>query len=179
SNATATLLASMLFVGIALACPLAGWLYPYIRSQLRPIFFCAALLMCATLSWVIYWPPTSLWMYGAVMIFLGGFSCVYVMSYTYVKEIVDESISTTAIGFTNALCVATVPVLQPLIGYLLQFSHNRNSVGADDVYNLVDYQFALAVLPISLLIAAALSWFIFRVPGEVTEKVLGSPQTNE
>ncbi len=163
SNATATLLASMIYVGTALTCPIIGWAYPHIRQHLREIFFTAPLLMCAMLVWIIYWPPSSLVLYSVLMIFLGVFSCVYVLCYTYVNDIAEENVSTTAIGFTNSLCVITVPILQPLVGYLLPTS---------GVYTTGDYQYALAVLPLSLLIASTLSLYIFRAPQAVKEAAI-------
>ena len=96
------------------------------------------------------------------MVLMGMISSVYVLSFTYVKEIVPTAVQTTAIGFTNALCVGTVPIFQPLIGYLLQVSASwRHGLDGVDVYDAVDYQIALSVLPAALLIAAVLAWYIF------------------
>lgn len=162
SNATATLLASMIYVGTAIACPIAGWIYPHVRQHLRQIFFGAPLLICITFVWLIYWPPTSLVLFAVLMIFVGAFSCVYVLCYTYVNDIAQDNVKTTAIGFTNSLCVVTVPILQPLVGYLLQFSHAAGVVAGKGTYDAADYQFALAVLPITLIIASGLSLFIFK-----------------
>lgn len=165
SNATATLLASMIYVGTAITCPIIGWAYPHIRQHLSQVFFWAPLLMCAMLVWIIYWPPSSLVLFSLLMIFLGVFSCVYVLCYTYVNDIAEENVTTTAIGFTNSLCVITVPILQPLVGYFLPTS---------GVYTTGDYQYALAVLPLSLLIASTLSLFIFRSEVEPKETLIAS-----
>jgi MFS family permease len=167
----ATIIASMLFVGLAIGCPLIGMLYPVVRHQLRAVFVSVALLLSLLLSWIIYLPPTSLVLYGAIMVLMGMICSVYVLSFTYVKEIVPAPVQTTTIGFTNALCVGTVPIFQPLIGYLLHVSANwrHNSVGVE-VYEAIDYQIALSVLPISLVIAAVLAWFIFAKEAVETDE---------
>ncbi len=158
----ATLVVSMLFVGLAFGCPVIGLIYPAVRNHLRAVYVSAALTLGILLTWLIYWPPTSLFLYGGIMIVMGVFSCVYVLSFTYVKESVSPDVQTTAIGFTNALCVGTVPIFQPLVGYILHLSANwRHSGTGLEVYDAVDYQWALSVLPLSLLIAAVLGWFIF------------------
>lgn len=158
----ATLVVSMIFVGLAFGCPVIGMIYPLVRDYLRAVYVSAALVLGILLTWLIYWPPTSLILYGGIMAVMGVFSCVYVLSFTYVKESVAPDVQTTAIGFTNALCVGTVPLFQPLVGYLLHVSANWRHSGAGlEVYDAVDYQWALSVLPLSLLIAAVLGWFIF------------------
>lgn len=158
----ATLLVSMIFVGLAFGCPVIGLIYPMIRNHLRTAYVSAALTLGILLAWLIYWPPTSSVLYGGIMVVMGIFSCVYVLSFTYVKETVSPDVQTTAIGFTNALCVGTVPIFQPLVGYILHLSANWRHGGAGlEVYDATDYQWALSVLPLSLLIAAILGWFIF------------------
>lgn len=158
----ATLVVSMIFVGLAFGCPVIGMIYPVVRDHLRAVYVSAALILGILLAWLIYWPPTSLVLYGGIMAVMGVFSCVYVLSFTYVKESVSPDVQTTAIGFTNALCVGTVPFFQPLVGYILHLSANWRHRGVGlEVYDAVDYQWALSVLPLSLLIAAVLGWFIF------------------
>ncbi len=162
STAQATMVSSMLFVGLAIGCPLVGLLYAPLRPHLRLVFVMVALTLAVLLSWIIFMPPESLVLFSAIMIIMGATSSVYVLSFTYIKEIVPQDVQTTTMGFTNALCVGTVPIFQPLVGYLLQFSskwrHGLESVGAYDAF---DYQLALSVLPLSLIIAAVLAWFIF------------------
>jgi MFS family permease len=175
STTQATVVTSMLFVGLAIGCPLIGWLYTPLRPHLRSVFVGIALLLCVLLSWIILLPPSSLVVFSAIMIVMGMISSVYVLSFTYVKEIVPVDVQTTSIGFTNALCVGTVPIFQPLVGYLLQVSADwRHGAVSVDVYDGVDYQIALAVLPLSLLIAAVLAWYIFA-EDKVTDDIVAVP----
>lgn len=166
-TAHATIVASMLFVGLAVGCPVIGLLYPRVRPHLRVIFVSMALALSLLLSWLIYLPPTSLIAYSAIMIVMGMICSVYVLSFTYVKELVPVNVQTTAIGFTNALCVATIPIFQPLVGYLLHLAAQwRISPGEPEIYTVADYQWALSVLPIALVIAAGLALFIFDKKSE-------------
>lgn len=175
SISQATTVSSMLFVGLAIGCPTIGFFYPRLRRHLRTIFVAVSLMLSLLLSWIIYMPSSSVVMFGAIMVMIGLLCCVYVLSFAYVKEIIPAAVQSTAMGFTNALCVGTVPVFQPLIGYLLHVSARwRHGASAVDFYDVIDYQFALSVLPISLVGAAVLAWFIFYKRAERTDQTFAA-----
>jgi hypothetical protein len=77
---------------------------------------------------------------------------VYLFNISYAREISPQNSVTTALGFTNTLCVAMVPVLQALTGWLLHISHKKTGVGV--LNSISDYHIALSLLPISLIIAS-------------------------
>ena len=51
-------------------------------------------------------------------------------------------------------------VLQPLVGVLLDMFGRGNIVNGEHVYAIVDYQLALSVLPISLLLVIVAGFFL-------------------
>lgn len=148
----ATFIASSIFVGLAVACPTIGWFYTKLRRKLHLVLFLATAISALLLVVLIYFPPKSLWVYTSLMIGLGVVSCVYLFNMSYAREISPEHSVTTALGFTNTLCVAMVPVLQALTGWLLHISHKKTGVGA--LNSISDYHIALSLLPISLIVAS-------------------------
>lgn len=152
SIAEATFIASSIFIGLAVACPTIGWFYTKLRRKLHWVLFSATAVAALLLIILIYFPPKSLWAYTSVMIGLGVVSCVYLFNMSYAREISPQNSVTTALGFTNTLCVALVPVLQAFTGWLLHISHAKTGVG--ELNSLSDYHIALSILPISLIIAS-------------------------
>ncbi|MGL6036257.1 MAG: MFS transporter, partial [Legionella sp.] len=51
-------------------------------------------------------------------------------------------------------------VFQPLVGKLLDTFGDSGIVGGEHIYTVVDYQVALSILPISLLLVTILAFFI-------------------
>lgn len=164
STETATILASLVFLGLAIGTPIAGWCYPRIEHCLRQVYVGFVLAGLILMSWLIYCPPSSLVMYGVAMVLLGMLVAVYIISFTYAKTLVPEQLVSTCMGFTNAVCVGLVPIMQPLIGYLLDFARRQRG-GVD--YVLHDYRIALLVMPAALLVAAALTKPIFTYSAQV------------
>jgi len=97
---------------------------------------------------IIYVPTISLPMMFVLMLLFGFFCSTYALSFALADTYVDHKTKGVAMGFTNMLCIAVgAPIMQPLIGYLLKRSSH-------------DYTLALVILPISLLIAFILSFFV-------------------
>ena len=76
------------------------------------------------------------------------------LAYSISNELTEPHLQSTATGFTNTLAVLSAPLLQPLVGYLLDRVNDTGN------YNLLDYQKALLIVPVSLLIASALVFFL-------------------
>ena len=127
------------------------------RHRIRALFIVAAVVSAALMGWIIYYPPASLITYSAILIVLGMLSSVYVYSYSYAKDIMPPEVQSTTMGFINTLCVGTVPIFQPLIGYMLDVAQRWHGHVSD--YTVADYQIALAVMPVTLLIAAILAYY--------------------
>ncbi|MEI6628112.1 MAG: MFS transporter, partial [Alphaproteobacteria bacterium] len=110
---------------------------------------------------VLYAPGLSFYGVLAAMFLSGiasGFSILY---FTTVQENNPTKYSATSVGFTNALCMASGFIFQPLLGKLLDYSWN-GSFGADGapLYTLEDYQFALSAVLFAFLLGRVLMFFI-------------------
>ena len=77
--------------------------------------------------------------------------------FSVVKERVSNSISGTALGFTNTLISAFGIIFQPLLGLLLDiFWQGTQSATGMRVYSAQTYQKAMLVLPIITMFTSLL-----------------------
>lgn len=156
SNTMATTMMSITFAGLGVSCPIMGWLFPRVR---RPRWMLAGCSLIAALiiTIVVYFPPHHLVDYGALMFLMGMVMSAYVFNFGLIQEITQPEVRTTANGFVNMLCVGLIPLYQPLIGFLLHKTSSHQIVAGQEVYTIANYQLALSVIPITLLIAAVLA----------------------
>jgi len=77
------------------------------------------------------------------------------------KENNSNAISGTAVAITNTLIMLGGAIFQPIVGKLLDW-HTSGATTADGVliYTSSDYLYALSVVPIGLIIAIALTFFL-------------------
>ncbi len=161
----ASLINALFFLGTAFSCPLFGLLSEKLLNRnLIIISSCSisALLLLA----VIYLPTAYIATMGGLMLILGLSCGAYLLAYPISNELAPSSQTrSTCAGFTNTLAIVTTPVLQPLIGYMLESVSNKG------VYTLADYQTSLLILPGCLLTACILVCYL---PGKKIE-VIGTP----
>lgn len=152
---------SMIFLGWAVGGPLAGWLSDYMRRRkllLQIGSFISAIFLSAL---VFQWIPMNLfWIFG-MLFAVGFFSGVEVICFAIGKENCTSHVAGTAIATTNLLIMMGGVIFQPLIGKALDFFWD-NQVGLDGIplYSADSYQKAMLILPLALLIAFMLSFFL-------------------
>ena len=121
----------------------------------------SAITTMLAFSYVIYIPDISLDL-TYVLLFIAGFMCGgQILYFAAAKEITPPQYSGTTIGFTNALVMSSGIIFQPLLGIILDhvWDGNINSEGMP-IYTLHDYQQALTTVPLCLLCAWFVMWFV-------------------
>lgn len=148
STPMATKMSTLILLGYAMGCTFMGALYHKVSFK-RSALAANALLASTLLAIVVFAPPSSIALLSVIMIVLGITCSAYVWNFIIVTHLVKSNLTASAIGFTNMLCVATAPLFQPLIGWLLDFSKHSE-------YTVADYHLALVILPLGLLVASML-----------------------
>jgi len=145
----ATLTASALYVGVAIGGPIIGWLDGKTHWRKRIIIFNA---FCASicLFLVIFGTQFSLMTIGIFLFIAGMCASSYVLTFAIASNIATPDNRATCIGFTNMLCVAFAPILQPFIGFLI--THLK---GMHDYF-----QWSMSVVPMLLLVATVIGFFL-------------------
>lgn len=158
------LVASTYFLGGCIGTLALGWMSVYVTKR-RPIMLWGVLISFFLSLSIIYIPNIPLWMMFVLMLLFGFFCSSYALSFALANRYVSQKAKGVAMGFTNMLCIAIgAPILQPLIGFLLKWSSDSEQMNRLKVYTHHDYSVALSVIPICLLIAFILSFFVVEAP---------------
>jgi len=155
----ATTASTMVFLGVAIGSPAIGY-YSGKFNKTKPFLIGGPLLCTLFISLILYLPSMSLAMLFTLLFLLGVACSSYVLNFDVANRIAPKHAKSTYIGFTNALCIITAPLLQPFVGYVLHILAQGHSLPSHEVYSLLDYREALSILPLSMLAAAALAFLI-------------------
>jgi len=149
----ASILDSMLFLGGAISCPLFGYLAG--RFKRRPIILVSC-LSTAFLIWLILFLPTrSSWLLGLLMFLIGLCCGAYMLAYSIANEQAPDGTLSTCTGFINTLAMLSAPIMQPLVGFILDW------VGKDNnAHTLYAFQLALSIVPAGLILAAGFAMML-------------------
>ncbi len=158
---------SILFLGFTIGAPTMGYISDKIRRRKLPMFLGAtgaALVMVV----ILYMPGLTLHTLCVLMFLLGLLYSVQSIVFAVGREVSPREAAGTAIAMTNTIVMVGAMVLQPMVGRLLDFSlMSRGAVlqgvGVEhlqELYNSVDYQFALTIVPVGIFIAALLTYFL-------------------
>lgn len=153
----ASFVSAFFFLGAGVSCPLFGWVST--QFACRKLIILSSLFSTILLFLTILYLPTQNSIIIGFLMFTIGLCCgAYILAYPIANELAPPKALSACTGFINTLALVTTPLLQPFIGYLL------DTLSGNKVYTLSDYQFALLVIPISLLIASVL---VSRLPAQV------------
>lgn len=151
---TASILTSMVLLGAGLSCPIFGWLSTTLTKR-KPLIHISCLSTALLLLCVLYLPINSILIMGS-MLFIIGLCCgAYMLAFTIANELAPPESLSACTGFTNTLGMLSAPLLQPLVGYLMDL--HTQSPGQ---YTLNNYQFSLLIIPIALVGASILSAYL-------------------
>ena len=151
---TASIITSMILLGAGLSCPLFGEL-SILFNKRRPLLYFSCLSTTILLLITIYLPIHNLILIGFLMFAIGLCCGAYMLAYSISNELAPAESLSTCTGFTNTLAMLSAPLLQPLVGYLLDcFSDVKG------IYTLADYQAALSIVPLAVVLASILAQFL-------------------
>ncbi len=134
---------ALIFIGAAIGAPLLGYLSSITGRYISLMLLTAAIApLCSAL---LIYCPCSLWVMK-LFCYLTGFSCVgYILTFTLVKSIGQTKSMGVVLAVTNASMLLGGPLMQPLIGMILDYRAALRGVSV----GVVDYQ--LAFLPLMLV----------------------------
>jgi MFS family permease len=156
---------SIMFLGIALGAPLAGWLSDKLRRRCLPIIISA--IICGVLALVIVFVPMPRTALYVLLFFFGMVSSVQILVFPIARELSPDNLAGTAVAFTNMLTMFCGMIFQPLIGRLLDLGWNGLKVNNVPVYTVTDYRYALFSIPIAMFFALILMIFMKETHAEV------------
>lgn len=168
---------SLLFCGFMIGAPLMGFISDKLQRRKPPMIFGAtgaAIIMCV----VLYTPNLHLTTLNTLMFVLGLFYSAQAIVFAVGRELSPNEAAGTAIAVTNMLVMIGAMFLQPLVGRLLDWSvllrHNGlaqvvTGESMRQLYTPADYQLAISIIPIGIVIAAILTLFIKETYAEANQ----------
>jgi MFS family permease len=160
SNEKASLSSAMVFVGMALGCPLSAAISDRIKSRVKVMSWSALLTIFPFVA-VIYIPNLPLTL-TFILLFLAGLVCGgQILYFAAAKERSNPTYSGTIIGFTNALVMVSGVIFQPLLGIIIDLAWDglANSDGTP-IYSIDAYQKAMVMIPLCMGAAWAIMLFV-------------------
>lgn len=153
TNALAAEVMSTVFLGLAVGCPINGYISKKYGCERESMQVCS--IICALSMAIVIYMKVSLPMLYVLFFIIGLMCAVYVQSFAIVGQNVPEKIQATSMSVTNMLIMSGAPLLQIVIGAILE----GNSFGyAYDAHH--NYQIALSILPIGMILAFVLCFYI-------------------
>jgi MFS family permease len=162
SNTEGSLMISLVFVGWAIGGPLVGWLSDAIGKR-RPILFASAALSAVLLTLILFVYPGSgvgLPLLMTSMVLYGVCNTGVAISYAVAGEINPLPTAGASVAFANMASIAVAAILQQLLGFILSNTWSGKYVNGIQYYSSVDYKLAMVALPICLVVAFFLVFFI-------------------
>lgn len=148
---------SLCFVGIAIGCPLSGWISNLLRRR-KLIMLTGSSLAAAILLVILFWRTTP-FILSLLHLLFGFFISFFFVSFTYITEYNPPENSGVSLGFMNMFNALFGALSEPMIGKLLDHYWNGKMVNGVHLFSTASYQNALLLLPIGLLIAVILASF--------------------
>jgi MFS family permease len=150
---------SAMFIGWAVGAPIAGYFSDRTGRRVLPLVIGAVMsLIC--ISIVLYRPGLSYSTLNILLFFYGVFSATELIVFIMAKENSGAKLSGTVFAAVNMIVTLGGVIFQPLVGKLLDSFGDSKIIGGEHIYTVVDYQLALSVLPISLLLVTILAFFM-------------------
>jgi len=140
---------SLIFFGSIVGCPLMGWLSDTIGRR-KPLMLVGALITFFTIIPLFMSITLSDTVLSVLFFLLGVFTSAQVISYPLIAESNRGYSTGIATGIASVIIMGGGGVAQVLFGWLMQHHH----VGkVAEQYTIQDFQYALWIFPIAILIA--------------------------
>ncbi len=165
----------MMFLGLAVGCPLFGWWSNAIRKRI-PVMKIAPLVCLITICIIIFnnHIPFLRHLSEPVVFILcfiyGVFNSGIIPSYALSTEVVPLKLSGITLGFTNLASLIIGALMLPIIGEVLDKVWAGKMVQHHAVYSVSNYQHAFILFPACFIAAFAVSFFLKETHCKTIEK---------
>lgn len=158
---------SVLFLGFIIGAPIMGYISDRLYRRKFPMLIGAS-GAAIVMMMILYLPGLNESNIQALMFLLGLLYSAQAIVFAVGRELSPGEAAGTAMAVTNMIVMLGAMFLQPLVGHLLDFSlstHLSDTTGIvvdnmSKLYTVDDYQFALSIIPLGILIAAILTFFL-------------------
>lgn len=157
---------SLIFLGWAVGGPFWGWFSDFVKRRCLPMLI-SSIIALVLISILLYVPHLSAVQMYLLLFSFGLFSSVQILVFSVCHESTSIKITATAVALTNTFVMIGGNLFQPIIGKLLDMHWTGGMVDGIRVYSPEAYQFAFSVMPIGILIAIVLLFFLRETHAKV------------
>ncbi len=158
---------AIIFLGWAIGGPCWGWFSDFVERRCMPLLI-ASVTALIVVCILLYAPHLSFVMVYFLLFIFGFLSSAQILVFAICREVTHFKIAGTAIALTNMFVMIGGNLFQPVIGKLLDLGWSGTIVDGTRVYSVFAYQTALSVMPIGILIAIILIYFIRETHGGIS-----------
>lgn len=151
-------LVGMIFIGLAVGCPIFGWLSGKYGNVILMRFSAIGCLVLSIL--IIYLSGISLIVLVGLYFLYGVFNSGIISSYSRSATLARREVSGIALGITNMSSVLLGAITIQLVGLLLQQFGTQVNTGISAIYSAGSYQGIFAILVASFVICIMLTFFM-------------------
>lgn len=144
-------LVSLVFLGFAIGAPLGGYVSDRLGRRKPVMLYSTIATLCLTLI-ILYVRLPSILLLGAALLLLGVMAGFYYVSFAYIREVNRPEVTGAAIGFVNMFNALFGGLIAPVAGKVLDISAAHFGRLVHN-YSIIDYQYAMEVLPLALFMA--------------------------
>lgn len=150
--------ASLVFFAWVVGAPFMGWFSDFIRQR-RVLLTTGGVGAAIFMSVVLYMPNLTMYSLYVSLFLFGFFSSSQVLVFPVVRDMTPRVLTGTAFSITNFVVMISGFTV-PLIGRILDLTWSGGLLDGVRSYSIEDFQLGLMVLPIGLIVAAVLSFFL-------------------
>jgi sugar phosphate permease len=145
------------WISMAIASPLAGWVSDHMKERVRPTMVLLGLALVASIILIMF-KPSNYWVVSMLLFAIGTSSAAQPITFGLINDLNDDESMATAISLNNMILVCSTGILTPISGYLLEIY--APITGAMPT-TIAPYQAAFMIVPISIIICMAIFyWYV-------------------
>lgn len=155
NRVTAGSVTTMFYVGAGIGSPIVALISDYLMNRKLPMAMGAMLAIICNIA-IMYLVDVPLSVMYILLFLSGVFFAAQPLIFSSVCQLTPHASNGTAVSFTNMIVMIVGMVLQPLIGWFLDWIWDGVMNNGIPLYTIADYRFALLSVPICLLISLLL-----------------------
>lgn len=158
----ATSLNALIFYGWAFAPPILGLLSDKIQKRRLPLIICSCMALLISTA-LIFLPNFSKPWLDSLLFMFGAFTSIQILVFPIARELNLSGLAGTAIALMNMLVMLGGNLFQPIIGVLLDIFAGQHGLAKPEnmqAFSTHDFQMALSVLPLGILISLIILFFV-------------------
>lgn len=144
-SAKAALLTSALMVAWAIGGPFFGWLSDRLKNR-KTVYISGCIIAVAGWQIIILIQNMSLPVLTVVLLVTGFFSGSMIISFAFAKESVPAELAGTISGVVNMGVMTGPMILQPTIGWILDFYWTGEMMGGARIYSATAYKMGFSLM---------------------------------